>query len=152
MYAHLDMIQAFLKSEAEYGIICEDDVHIHREFDARVREAIQAYRSNELDVLLLGYLLPYKIAEGISGYDDSQWGTQMYMLGRRAATEIYEAFQDPSKVPVFASDWTITKYGRRARMYPMLAIEEGPIDSTDQGQIWFHRQCHLAHFDPSTYL
>ena len=29
-YGHLDMIQMFLQSNDEYGIMCEDDLVIHR--------------------------------------------------------------------------------------------------------------------------
>ena len=151
MYAHLDMIRAFLDSDADYGVICEDDVHIRKDFKDSIQTAIREYRERQLDVLLLGYLVPHRLPEGISDYDDSQWGTQMYLLDRESAADIYETFCDPSKVPVFASDWTITKYGKRARIYPMLAIEEGSVDSDHEGQIWFHRQCHDVHFDPEVY-
>ena len=39
----------------------------------------------------------------------------------------------------FAADWTITKNGKRAFIYPPLAVEEGEINSPHEGQINFHR-------------
>lgn len=163
MYVHLDMIRAFLDSNAEYGVICEDDVHIRRDFEQSIHVALDAYRRLKLDVLLAGYLLPYKpidihahhsLAETpfcFLEYGDDLWGTQMYILGRDAAARTYNTFCDPTKVPIFASDWTITKYGRRAMMYPMLAVEEGYVNTDHAGQVAFHRACCDAHYDPVFY-
>lgn len=89
------------------------------------------------------------------------WGTQMYMLSRKQATRILILYGDdyadrflanPAGHRQFSADWTITKEGRRAIVYPMLAIEDGLSSYDDYGQRVFHHMSHEAHKDASHYI
>jgi GR25 family glycosyltransferase involved in LPS biosynthesis len=91
------------------------------------------------------------------GYPEYQWGAHMYVLSRDGAKRLLDKFEngdyatasllDPEKA--FSPDWTITKLpetgengrGRRALLYPMIAVEDGS-DGIEhyghQGQLDFH--------------
>ena len=181
MLGHLDMFANFLNSNADYGIFCEDDVHIRRGISEIIPETIAKYERRNLEILMLGYLFPFKpveltfyhepefyhqklelIDENLIyfNYIERLWGSQMYMLNRKTAERflnIYtieyakQSLSNPNMAP-FAVDWTITKNGRRAAVYPMLAVEEKPVDSSDYGQYTYHTKCNLIHFDDSKYI
>ncbi len=167
MYNHLDMLKQFLASGAEFGVFCEDDIYIRRDFDSLLSQAIAAYKRHDLDVMLLGYLITYapfgihvhpehallEVPLAVMNYDNGLWGSQMYMCDKKGARKLLEAFSDPSKTPLpFSPDWTITKFGKRAIVYPMLAVEEGNVVTDHQGQQSFHKQCTAAHYDPAVYF
>lgn len=167
MYGHIDMLKKFLDSSADYGVFCEDDVYIHKDFTALLSQAIEAYDRLELNILLLGYLLPYKpftytlhpshsiLSQPISvmGYNDDLWGAQMYMCNKRSAQKIVNAFAHPSMTEIpFVADFCITKFGKRAFIYPMLAVEEGSIQMECVTQSDFHEHCSQTHYDPAVYL
>jgi GR25 family glycosyltransferase involved in LPS biosynthesis len=89
------------------------------------------------------------------------WGTQMYMLSRAQAERILEKYgndygdrflANPEGHRQFSADWTITKEGRRAIVYPMLAIEDGLSTYDDYGQRVFHQMSHESHKDSSNYI
>jgi len=181
MIGHLDMIQQFIKSPAEYGIFCEDDIHIRRGMNEIIPETIAKYNRHNLEIMLLGYLFPFKpvelsfyhepefyhqkldvIDENLIyfSYIDRLWGAQMYMLDKRTAKRLcekytieygYETIKDQSITP-FAADWTITKDGRRVAVYPMLAIEEKPEGYNDDGQGSYHMRCYNCHYDEAKYI
>ena len=48
----------------------------------------------------------------------------------------------------FASDWTITKHGKRALIYPMLAVENGRIQRIQDA---VHAKCFKAQFEESLF-
>lgn len=159
---HLKMIRRFVDdASADYGVFCEDDIHLRRSLRADLSEMVDIYKRLSLDILLLGYLVPYREAAvdaafAVQSYDDDLWGAQMYMLSQHHARHVLETFtilhalRNP-QAP-FSPDWTITKHGRRARVTPLLAIEEGAItDTSHEGQVNFHRQCHQAHYDAEFY-
>lgn len=163
MLNHLDMIVAFLASNNQYGIFCEDDIYIRRDFSVLMPSIIEGYKRHGLDVLLLGYLMNYvplsiqtfrghdllETPPLFMNYDDGLWGSQMYMMDKTAALKVLEAFQDVQSVKEFYSpDWTITKFGKRALVYPMLAVEEGNVVTDHVGQQTFHKQCTAIHYDP----
>jgi hypothetical protein len=165
MHNHLDMIRCFLQSDNEFGVFCEDDVRIRRDLPAALRIAFDAYRRMGLDVLLAGYLVAYPIMTYHSGehnpvepvfgffdYHDQIWGSQMYILDRAGAAKVLEAFADPASVPAFSPDWTITKLGRRAIIYPMLAVEEGSTQTDHRGHQDFHARCASAQYDPALHI
>jgi hypothetical protein len=154
MYGHLDMIRWFVyHTEDAFGIFCEDDILIHTNFSKMLPALEACMKRQSLDVLALGYLcenpidgysnfptleektdaFPFKIL----GYPDSLWGTQMYMLSREHAKQLLDLYEhsaaDAYGQP-FAADWTLTKQGRRALVYPMLAIEDGNAPSEPGGQ------------------
>ena len=59
---------------------------------------------------------------------------------------------NPAEHTQFSADWSITKEGRRAIVYPMLAIEDGLSKYDDDSQRVFHRLSHEAHKGASTYI
>ena len=92
-------------------------------------------------------------------YEDHLWGAHMYMLDRKTAQKflsIYtveysrESLKDDN-IPHFSPDWTLTKNGRRAVVYPMMGVEEGHVATSDQGQAEFHKACHQRHYNPAYY-
>ena len=163
MYNHLDMLRTFIESDAEFGVFCEDDIYIRKDFDKCIQIAFDAYKRLELTLLLVGYLLNYEPVEfknlyptyhqeleptfSFLSYYEELWGAQMYVLDKNGAKTILERFHDHTTHNPFSSDWTITKFGKNAIMYPMLAIEEGEVNTTNSGQIHFHKQCASINYD-----
>ncbi len=167
MFGHLNMIQSFIDtSNAEYGIFCEDDILIDANFVGRLTQVIDDFAKQNLDVLLLGYLVTHPLTNDNYTYcrDDcryykysmeSIWGAQMYMLTRAQAKRVvYKYLHDdaPQLYSPFSSDWTITKEGNCRAIYPMLAIEDGKSTYTHEGQSRFHALSHSAHLNSSTYI
>ena len=167
MLNHLDMIVAFLASSHQYGIFCEDDIYIHRDFASFMPRIVEGYKRHGLDVLLLGYLMNYvpfsiqtfrghdllETPPLFMNYNDGLWGSQMYMMDKAAALKVLETFQDFQHVKeCYSPDWTITKFGKRALVYPMLAVEEGNVATDHVGQQEFHKQCAVIHYNPKYYF
>jgi len=181
MWGHLDMIRQFLDTTADFGIFCEDDIHIRRGIKEIIPETIAKYKRQKLEILMLGYLFPFKPVE-LSFYHEPEfynqkldiidenliyftyidrlWGAQMYMLDRKTVSKFlnkytleyaHKTINDPNLTP-FAADWTITKDGNRAAVYPMLGVEEKPTDPSDYGQYNYHMKCNVTHFDELKYI
>lgn len=169
MWNHLDMLKRFLETDAPFGIFCEDDIKIRKGLSTILPEVLLAYTRMNLDILLLGYLMPYKPATTTATlpllgeptvylrYWNDLWGSQMYLLNRTTAKRFIEKYTveyalatiaNPS-MGAFSSDWTLTKDGNRAIIYPMLALEEGIVSTDNYGQIEFHKKCVNAHSDDS---
>ena len=70
----------------------------------------------------------------------------MYMITRDYAKWVMENINN-SLTP-FSPDWTITKNGKRALIYPMLAIENGEGLYPDYGQHIFHLESHTFNYTP----
>jgi hypothetical protein len=182
MMGHLDMIRAYLEEtgpEVGCAVFCEDDILIDADFRARLEHVVADFTTLGLDTLLLGYLIQYPMTGSTDrqscyvdvetghatqyryyGYGDI-WGTQMYMLSREQAAWILAKYggdyadrflANPAEHTQFSADWSITKEGRRALIYPMLAIEDGLSTYDDHSQREFHRLSHEAHKDASTYI
>jgi hypothetical protein len=170
MFNHLDMLKQFLESDAEYGIFCEDDIFIRRNIASYLPEITNQFARRKLDILLLGYLLPFKAVEikpasrdfaehGINftytRYPEDLWGSQMYMLNRQSARRLHDKYGvdyavatlTNTRLTPFSPDWILTKDGERAILYPMLAVEEGIVVTDHPGQVDFHKQCFRAQFD-----
>jgi hypothetical protein len=169
MLNHLDMLSHFVhNSRAEFGVFCEDDIYIRRSFANDIKYAMDAYKRNGLDVLLLGYLAPYKPVQvninpahsayepafHILSYNDDLWGSQMYMMDKAGARKALEKYTTPEAAldPYFSPDWTLTKFGKRALLYPLLAVEEGHTATDHVGQQEFHRRCTDTHYDPALFF
>ncbi len=174
MLQHLDSVRHFLeKTSYTHCIICEDDILIHKDFHNKLPAIIEKFDQLELDTLLLGYLLPFSyIPENhhfpvflndnnntgsYYGYPDDIWGSQMYLISRKQADSLLTKF-----TPEFAlahlddvhynPDWTITKHGKRAILYPMMAVEEGVTNTDHEGQNDFHRNCFEQNYKDGVYL
>ena len=166
MLDHLELIHRFMhETSAAHVIICEDDVYLRRTLRQDLPLIVQQFDASQLDVLLLGYLWPWREVddgEGVAGYrfydyDDELWGSQMYLLSRRQATHLIETYTlvwalVHAQMQPFSPDWILTKVGRRARLSPMAAVEEGEVNTTHGGQIDFHRRCVEAQYDPALFV
>lgn len=150
MYGHLDMLQQFYNSGTEYAILCEDDIALHKDLRNKLFNILDDFKKLNLDILLLGYIygadpdvFPINVYLDSSPiqenttycyyeYPNYLWGTQMYLISRRHCKYILDTFvqfpyadttlQDKTMTH-FSSDWTITKTGKRALIYPMVAVE-----------------------------
>jgi hypothetical protein len=181
MLDHLALIRRFVhETSASHVIVCEDDIYLRRTIKQDLPSIVREFDARELDVLLLGYLWPHREVDdvAVSGYrfcdyDDELWGSQMYLLSRRHATHLVETYtlawaianadawadawanshaSAHVDVKPFSPDWILTKVGRRARLYPMLAVEEGGTPTTHVNQIEVHRQCAEAQYDPALFV
>lgn len=153
MDGHLLCLEKFVSTGSEFGIVCEDDIHIRRDFLQELPIVLEQFKKLQLDILLLGYLLDFPLMQhqlnfgdlpiiapifSYHSYGSQQWGTQMYLISRSYALQILRGFgprsgyreraeRDPNMTP-HASDHVITKEtARRALISPMLAVEEGVI-------------------------
>jgi GR25 family glycosyltransferase involved in LPS biosynthesis len=179
-FGHLDMMRAFLESDNEYGIFCEDDIHIRRGIKGFLPELLMKFKRHQLEILLLGYLFPKQIRTLEFYYDtsfngqyntpidenivmfrhiDRIWGSQMYMLHRKKAGYFLEKYtydyylrskSDTSLKP-FSSDYLFTKDGFRAAIYPMMGVEESYTIS-DKTQNIYHAESHTEHYSPEKYV
>ena len=171
MYGHLDMLRIFLDSNKEIAVLCEDDILIRKDFGKNLQYIVQNFKELRLDVLLLGCLcsnkdfrkysnFPERIISDYSrheftyyAYDSNPesavWGTQMYMLHRTQAAFLLEKYSrsyadrtmsDKTLIP-FSADWTITKEGEKAIIYPLVAIEDCVVDYADEGQDYCRKTC-----------
>lgn len=180
MYGHLDMINKFLnETDKEYGVFCEDDIYLDKNLGNDIPRLVEDFKTMELDVLLLGYLITYKIEgyyDGFSikhdfsnktrkyhNYPGDLWGTQMYMLSRSHAKKLLEKYNNSyaeqslnpelnANMNPFCSDWTITKEGNRALVYPMYALEDGKSQYEHGGQHNFHQDCFHKNYNPEQFI
>ena len=168
IHGHLLIIDKFLASGEPLAIVMEDDVMVSTNFVQEVQQVVENFQELNLDMLLLGYLSPNDFAQdtenvvleaGNFKYLAYQWnvyGTQMYMISRPYAQYVQKTFgfasgfgrrclTEPELIS-FNADWIITKNGRRAMVYPMLAIEElgGGKSYNDPFQEWWHDHCHKS--------
>ena len=64
MLQHLDSIRHFYEtSTSPYAIICEDDILLSKHFSADLPKIMNRYKDLKLDVLLLGYLLSFRLTK-----------------------------------------------------------------------------------------
>ena len=181
MYGHLDMIKMFCDDETtQFGIFCEDDILIRSNFNENINNIINDFIVLDLDVLLLGYLVTFKINKNINGFslksgsdkltnnkysyhnfEDYVWGTQMYMLSKSSAKKLLEKYNNnyalktinDNTLTPFSADWTITKDGNRALIYPCLAVETGAghySDDCPHGK--FHKRCHEIQYEENEFI
>lgn len=178
MVGDRNMMRLFLESGAEFGVFCEDDVHIHKDFTNRIRDVCATMILQDLDIVLLGYLLTHPPTDGggysprdpvgtwgmLWNYPDHQWGTQSFVLSRSYALYCHEKFSfvyaqrtlrygvEGTGFTCYNPDWLLTKRGRRALVYPMICVEEGNVATDDGGQIALHHGTHRAHFSADSYV
>ena len=64
MLQHLDCIRDFFEnSDKTHCIVCEDDIYISKNITNDIENIVKNFDELELDILMLGYLLPFKISE-----------------------------------------------------------------------------------------
>jgi hypothetical protein len=159
---HLDSVRHFMEhTDKEYCVVCEDDILVSKYLKMDMENIIQTYEKLELDVMLLGYLVPYEIVDTNSyfplkernhmfsyhDYPDDLWGSQMYMVSRKHGQALLDRFTIEHAVetmhgPIpFSPDWTLTKWGKKAIVYPMVALEEGDTKCDLDSEITYHQRC-----------
>jgi len=163
-YGHLDIIYDFYYfSNLKYAVICEDDILIHKDFNNIFKKVITDFYILKLDILLLGYIIPYKIGypnifsnyslkremplESLFKYHEYPGylsGSHMYMITKQFAkfllNKYYNNFAGFNETP-FIVDKTIIKEGNRALIYPMLSIEN------ENQEDEYHELCHKIHYN-----
>jgi GR25 family glycosyltransferase involved in LPS biosynthesis len=177
MYGHLDMIAEFYRSDKDFGIFCEDDILIHKDFNHLLPVVLNDFQYLNLDVLLLGYLLPFKLGGNCSfnnftkfnlknnifeyySFPDDVWGTQMYVLSKQHAQNLLDKYGEfyaaetltKETITSFSADWTITKEGKRAAISTLMAIEDNTSQYEHRGQNDFHVACYSSHYISNVYV
>ena len=110
MYGHLDMINNFYNNiNKEFGIFCEDDIYINKNLKVLLKKILFDFKILNLDVLLLGYLVPFKIGNDDPNFSPKHsittsstykyhnfphdvWGTQMYVLSKKQAKYLLDKY------------------------------------------------------------
>jgi hypothetical protein len=180
-YGHMDMINHFYyKTNKTFGLFCEDDVRLHKDLKTFMPRIGVDFQTLGLDILLLGYLATFKIADWQAhyqlkrdvpnpwgfkyhNYPQDQWGVQMYMVSRPYAKFILDQFAvgyadrtlSDRTIASFSPDWTISKNGNRALITPILVVEDFEYATeADQhdGQKAFHRKCCVVNYDPALHV
>ena len=136
-------------------------------------ELIASFERRKLDILLLSYLTT-TVPTGLithNGFCSSDinciyltfggnlWGAHMYMLNRHTAQRFLDQYTveysiqtlTDSTIQPFSPDWTLTKNGVRALVYPMMGLEEGFVNTDNVAQIEFHKSCFKTHYNPDYY-
>ena len=172
MLQNLDSIRHFLlNSSNEYCVVCEDDVLISKDIVNDFPEIITTFNDLKLDVLVLGYLVPYKIFDWFTyfplkyrndkysfyEFPNDLWGSQMYMISRKHAEHLLEKYTIEYAISTvgtesFSPDWTLTKDGRRSILYPMIALEEGSSKSGENSEQDYHNRCYETNFVEGLYV
>ncbi len=163
-YGHLDIIHNFYyNSDKKYAIICEDDICLHSRLKEILKKVINDFNLLNLDILLLGYLLPYKIGNQnlftnfklkkympsdsyfkYHDYPEYLSGTQMYMINKKYAKYLLKTYYNSYAgvgEKIFNPDKIITKDCNKALIYPMLAIEN------DNQEDLYHLLCRNIHYN-----
>jgi hypothetical protein len=89
------------------------------------------------------YTFPYQL-----------WGCQMYLMDRKHAKFLLDKYTieyGMTNNGPYSPDWTITKDGKHAILYPMIAIEEGNTKTDHYGQNYFHQNCFNKNYDPEVF-
>jgi GR25 family glycosyltransferase involved in LPS biosynthesis len=164
MHGHLEIIEDFYNNNnSKYAIICEDDIMIHYDIKSILRKVIIDFNILGLDILLLGYMLPYKITfkdtytrfplkrqmpensiYKYHNYPDYISGTQMYIITKPHAKYIlkkYHSYDNNILDKPYSIDKLLIHCGNRALLYPMLAIENNEQEDP------YHKLCRKIHYD-----
>jgi GR25 family glycosyltransferase involved in LPS biosynthesis len=149
---HIRCMQALVDSGEPLGIIIEDDVRFHKDFNRLVEAVIPHMLSGTTDILSLGYInIPTGEWSQVGGEYlirnvgvSNPWGAQCYMITREWAAKFCKLFEvDDVSIPYeshFVTDWvmfdTILGVRRDTFVYP-IAIEspsEQSIAALNQGK------------------
>jgi len=177
MLQHLDSIRHFVeKTNADFCVVCEDDIVVSRHLADDLPEIIKVYNELYLDVLLMGYLVPYRITDdnhyyplksrnfkySYHDYPNDLWGSQMYMVSRKHGIALLQKYTidfalQSLKLPAeiqkpFSPDWTITKFGNKSIIYPMIALEEGDTKCNMECEISYHQKCFKLNYVERVFL
>lgn len=182
MYGHLDMLRIFVDSGKEFGILCEDDILIRKDFGENLAHILSHFKEMRLDILLLGCLCsnqnfrfcsnfperhvsdysthPFRYYAYDANPSSAVWGTQMYLLHRSHAVYLLDKYgvgyadrtiEDKSLVH-FSADWTITKEGEKAIIYPLVAIENAEAEYEDEYQGSCRKKCYSIFYSKELFV
>ena len=166
MLQHLDSIRDFYENtNSSHCIVCEDDIMISKNFKNDLPNILNNFNHLKLDILLLGYLLPFKLNTNpyftskiyqYYNYPDDLWGSQMYLISRAYAKFLLDKYTIEFALnnldKPYSPDWIITKNGNKAILYPMIAVEEGSTKTINEGQNNFHKRCFEANYDSNIFI
>jgi len=164
LYSHLDILYHFYhKTNKKFAVICEDDISLHIDIKNILRKVIIDFSLLDLDILLLGYMLPYKLRYHhllsnyklkcdmpdnstfkYHNYPDYLSGTQMYLISRNHAKKLLDNYYNNPNIlsnKIIIVDKLFTMTENKALIYPMLAIENNK--QTDL----YHKFCRNLHDD-----
>lgn len=123
---HAKSIELFLRSPFEYGILCEDDIVIHRDIKTIIPQGVEMMKRHRLDVLLMGYLLrdrsvlKAKLSDQCYRFAGNNIsGVQMFMLTRARASWL---FHNLYRYPIIHADAYYTNTGTRAALYSIVGF------------------------------
>jgi len=166
MLQHLDSIRHFYETTTlSHCIVCEDDILISKNFKTDLPNILQNFNQLKLDILLLGYLIPFKIESNsyfkqksyqYLDYPNDLWGSQMYLVSRAYAKFLLEKYTINYALShldePYSPDWVITKNGNKAILYPMVAVEEGGTKTSNESQNNFHKRCFETNYDSNIHI
>ena len=172
MLQHMDSIRHFVEeTHNDFCIVMEDDILVSKDIVNDLPELIETYNKLQLDVLVLGYLLPFKIYDyntcfslkerndkySYFDFPGDLWGSQMYMVSRNHAVNLIERYTikhaiETIETEPFSPDWTLTKYGKKAIIYPMIAVEEGGTKADLHSESQYHLNCYITNYVDGLYI
>jgi hypothetical protein len=154
---HIAMMKMFLQTDHQYGIFCENDIKLHKDIKTKIPYYIDKMQKLHLEILLLGYLVNTLALIGrcllptVFAYENYLWGAQMYILTREKCIDLVNKYDTDYIIKaahdskfVVNPDALLTKDGRRALVYPMLAVEcvdDAWISPRHLADAMFHRKC-----------
>ena len=80
----------------------------------------------------------------------------MYMISRKHARFLLDKYTieygiaDLSRP--YNPDWTLTKDGKKAMIYPLVAVEEGSTKNDCYSQNDFHQRCFLQNYNKDVHF
>ena len=134
---HLQNMQRFLQTtDDKYGVFMEDDIWINSKIN--FLDMTRVMEKNNLDVLLLGYLINNAsttfISDKLLKVFPELWGTQAFMISRAHVEYLVDKYYVPySNLPkglIYSADHILTKVGNNAAIWPPL-VGEMPSISND---------------------
>jgi len=175
MQGHMCMLETYVQEgTAPYVLIMEDDILIRSDINDHLPKIMWDFEMCGLDLCMLGYLTPdplhvmehkFPIINQVFSfhtYPFHVYGTQMYVVKRHHAEWLVHNFgyysgwheQVLLSDQPYNADWVITKMGKTACVYPMLAVEQsgGGVSYQDQDQQEFHAMCHARMYDPAIHI
>jgi GR25 family glycosyltransferase involved in LPS biosynthesis len=151
---HIRAMQRLVDSGEPLGIIIEDDVRFHKEFNTVVETLAPLLQTGEYDLLSLGFVnLPHGPFRDVSGIEVSYhqvplsnpWGAQCYMVTREYAKYFTERCSKDDLSETyhgnFVTDWVIFDTPCRRLTtkipYALEAPDEQSIaGSTNKPNLW----------------
>ena len=82
----------------------------------------------------------------------------MYMVSRKHAQTLLDKYTIDYAVETinteipFSPDWTLTKFGNKSIVYPMIALEEGDTKCDLESEISYHQRCFNQNYVERVFL